>query len=180
MHEASEHLEKIVNEGILRGISVAFDNKCYGSAVVLIYAGIDAMAFLSMPDNQEDVTRNDFVNWVDANLEFNSENQVSGLELYGARCGMVHNYGVFSKLSREEKVRVIGYVDESQDDIIIDQTGESSLVLISIRGFSYAFSKAIEKFVESVWNDEERMKTINERLRKLVQSIDLPEELKAL
>lgn len=99
MHETSEHLENIINEGVLRGISVALDNKCYGSSVVLIYAGIDAMAFLSMPDKQEDVTRKDFVDWVDAFLKFNSANEVSGLELYGARCGMVHNYGVFSRLS---------------------------------------------------------------------------------
>lgn len=179
MDEAEEDLHNIVNEGILRGISVAFNNGCFGSAVVLIYAGIDAMAYLSMPEGNNDVTREDFVQWVNTYLEFQSVNRVSGLELYGARCGMVHKYGVFSRLSRRGQVRVIGYVDEAQEDVMIDETGESSLVLISIRGFAFAFRNAIQRFIDEGSKDDEKRSLIRRRIRDLAQCRDVPEHLRS-
>jgi hypothetical protein len=44
---------------------VLLEKKCYGSAVILIYAGIDAMAFLGMPANRQDVTSHDFITWAE-------------------------------------------------------------------------------------------------------------------
>ena len=44
-----------IDNGIRRGIQVAIDNGCYGSAVTLIYAGIDAMAFLGMPGDRKEM-----------------------------------------------------------------------------------------------------------------------------
>ena len=42
----------VVYNQIKKGISVALENECYASAVILIYSGIDAMAYLDMPDGQ--------------------------------------------------------------------------------------------------------------------------------
>ena len=178
MEKTKADIDNIVNEGIMRGISVAFDNGCYGSAVVLIYAGIDAMAFLNMPEGQMDVGRADFVDWIETYMTFRSKHAITGLELYGARCGMVHKYGVQSKLSREGKVRLVGYVDSSQDEIMIDETGHSSLVLVSIRGLARAFSEAVQCFFDESWQDEGKREIITRRLRELVQCNDLPEELR--
>ena len=50
-----------IHKGIRRGIEVAIQNGCLGSAIILVYSGIDAMAYLGMPTAQEDVTREDFL-----------------------------------------------------------------------------------------------------------------------
>ena len=44
-----------VHEGIKRGIGVALESGCYESVIILALRGIDTMAYLSMPANQEDV-----------------------------------------------------------------------------------------------------------------------------
>jgi hypothetical protein len=50
----------VLHNGIRRGITIALENRCFGSAVILILSAIDAMAYLSMASPQEDVTRQDF------------------------------------------------------------------------------------------------------------------------
>jgi hypothetical protein len=39
------------------------------------------MAFLGMPENQIDVTRQDFIQWVDRYIHFPCKEQLSGLDL---------------------------------------------------------------------------------------------------
>jgi hypothetical protein len=96
--------------GIKKGIQVAIDNECLDSAVILILSGIDSMAYLNMPANQEDVTKNDFVTWADHYIKFPCKEQLTGLDLYGARCAMLHSFGAVSKLSREGKCRMVCYL----------------------------------------------------------------------
>ena len=42
-------------------INVVLENKCYRAAAILMLSAIDTMAFLAMPEVQDDVTRTDFV-----------------------------------------------------------------------------------------------------------------------
>jgi hypothetical protein len=58
------HITKAIYGGIKKGIQVAVENNCYGSAVILILSGIDSMAFLNMPKLQTDVKKADFTDWV--------------------------------------------------------------------------------------------------------------------
>jgi hypothetical protein len=67
-----------IHNGIKRGIRVTLQNNCVGSAVILILSGIDAMAFLEMPAGQDDVTRNDFVTWVERYIKFPCKEQLTG------------------------------------------------------------------------------------------------------
>jgi len=102
--------DPIVNgiyNGIRRGVEVAVANECYGSAVVLIYSGIDSMAYLAMPVNRIDVRRKDFIDWAERYIRFPCKEQLTGADLYGARCAMLHTYSVYSKMSREGKCRII-------------------------------------------------------------------------
>jgi hypothetical protein len=72
------------------------------------WCGIDAMAYLALPASNEDVTRSDFVRWVDRYMKFPCEEQLTGLDLYGARCAMLHSYAMASDLSRKGKCRQVG------------------------------------------------------------------------
>ena len=101
-----------VHNGIKRGIRVALENDCLDSAVVLILSGIDAMVYITMPAGQDDVTRDDFVKWAEQYIKFPCSEQLTGLDLYGARCAMLHSYSTASKLSREGECRQVGYMSK--------------------------------------------------------------------
>jgi len=130
-----------VNNGIRRGIQVAIDNRCLSSAIILIYSGMDSMAYLGMPPTQEDVTKSDFTNWADRYIKFPCKEQLSGAELYGARCGMLHNFSSYSRMSRKGECRVIGYMDKSKPEIRYNPAVSKELVLVSIPALAIAFFK---------------------------------------
>ena len=154
-----------INDGIRRGIEVAIDNDCFGPAVILIYTGIDAMAYISMREDKEDVARQDFIDWVDTYIRFPCESQITGLDAYGARCGMLHNYSVFSKITREGKCRKLAYVDQSLPEVIYDPSISESLAVVSIRGLAQAFFNGIDKCLIDIFTHKQRAKLAEDRLK---------------
>ena len=87
-----------VQNGIKRDIEVALTNERYRAATILIYAGMDAMAFLNMPAGHTEVSRDDFIRWAERYVRFPCREQLTGADLYGARCAMLHAYGVVSRI----------------------------------------------------------------------------------
>jgi hypothetical protein len=166
-----ESISNVIHAGIKQGIEVLLEQKCYSSAVILIYAGIDAMAFLSLPEDQQDVTRADFIRWAEQSIYFPCQEQLTGLDLYGARCGMRHNYSVMSRLSREGKCREIGYVDQSDPEVIYNPQTAQDLVMVSITGLAAAFFKGVDRFIIDVFGDPVRASLAWKRLSHLVHYV---------
>ena len=140
---SSDPVINAINNGIRRDIQIALDNDCHRSAVILIYSGIDAMAYLSMPSKQVDVNKSDFIEWANKYIKFPCKEQLTGKDLYGARCAMLHNYSVFSKMSRRGECRVIGYMDHSIPEVRYNPSVSKSLVLVSIEALANSFFKGI-------------------------------------
>jgi len=69
---------KSIYGGIKKSIQVAVENNCYASAVILILSGMDSMAFLNIPESQTDVTRTDFIEWVDRYIKFPCSEKLTG------------------------------------------------------------------------------------------------------
>jgi hypothetical protein len=169
----SDPIINSINNGIKRGIQVAFDNKCFGSTVILLYSGIDVMAYINMPAKQEDVTRNDFIDWSDKYIKFSCKEQLTGKDLYGARCAMLHNYSVFSRMSRNSECRTIGYMDHSIPEVIFNPSVSNSLVLVSIKALVEAFSNGIDKYLVDLFSDNNKKVLAEERLKNLVHTFPL-------
>jgi len=161
----------VVYNQIKRGIRVALKNDCYASAVILIYSGIDTMAYLNMAEGQQDVTRDDFVQWAEEYIRFPCEEQVSGLELYGARCGMLHTHSVASRLSRRGRARQIGYMDRSVPEICYNPSVSEDLVLVSVEALAEAFFAGVDRFLVETFADEEKARVAEQRLRTLVHQL---------
>lgn len=88
-----------IQNGIKHDIEVALTNERYRAATILIYAGMDAMAFLNIPAGHTEVSRDDFIRWAERYVRFPCREQLTGADLYGARCAMLHAYGVVSPRS---------------------------------------------------------------------------------
>jgi len=162
-----------IHNGIRRGINVVLENECFGSAAILILSAIDTMAYLSMPKDQQDVTSKDFIKWADTYIRFPGPEQLTGAELYGARCAMLHSYGVSSRMSREGKCRMIGYLDQSMPPIRYNPKVSKELVLVSLPALRDALFRGIDRFLIDTYKNpkSERAKLADERLTTLVHKL---------
>ena len=165
---SSDPINSAIYDGIKRGINVCFENDCFGSAVILVYSGIDTMAYLAMPANQTEVTRNDFVEWCDKYIRFPGQEQLTGLELYSARCGMLHTYGVESRLTRSGQCRILGYMARSVPEILYSQNVDPNLALVSLEALAKVFCDGIDRFLVDLFADSARAAVAEQRLQQLV------------
>jgi len=133
---------------------------------------MDTMAYLDMPSDQQDVKKTDFVRWAERYIRFPSPEQLTGLELYGARCAMLHRYSVASRLSREGQCRQIAYMDKSVPEVRSNPAISTDLVLVSVPGLAQAFFDGVDTFLIDLFSDIKKAPIAEERLRKLVH--DLP------
>jgi len=165
-----------IHNGIRRGIEIAVANGCHGSAAVLIYSGMGSMSYLAMPENQTDVSGKDFIEWADRYIKFPCKNQLTGADLYGARCAMVHTYSVYSKMSREGKARLIGYMDKSVPEVRYNPKVNKQLVLVSVPALAEAFFQGTDKFLVDAFSDKTRAPVIEARMKILVQCSPVPKD----
>jgi hypothetical protein len=162
--------DPIIN-AIQNGIKddIEFNQKAerFRATLLLIYAAIDAMAFLNMPVNQSDVTRKDFIDWAERYLKFHCKTQLTGSDLYGARCGILHTYSIQSKMSREGKCRMFFHINDMPGDPVRD-IGHPKYILVSIAGLKAALFAAIDCFLIDVFASVQKAKIVESRLQKLL------------
>jgi hypothetical protein len=173
---ARDPVVNAIHNGICRGINIAVANGCHGSAVVLIYSGMDSMAYLAMPENQTDVSGRDFIEWADRYIKFPCQDQLTGADLYGARCAMVHTYSVHSKMSREGKARLIGYMDKSVPEVRYNPEVNKQIVLVSVPALAEAFFQGTDNFLVDAFSNKTRAPVIEARMKNLVQCLPVPKE----
>ena len=97
-------IEKHFND-LVSAIQLTFDSKKQLPTLILLYSTIDILAWLNKPSTHPDVAKSDFISWVDRFFLQGTNLQCSSVELYAARCGIVHSYTAESKLSREGKAK---------------------------------------------------------------------------
>ena len=175
---ADEALENVLLNGILKDVHDAWERKSLRATLNLIYSGIDALAYLTMPSDHEKVTRSDFIEWCDKYIRFRDADEsrtlsLPGLELYAARCAMVHTYGSEAGLHKEGKLkRQIGYGDEFLPEVLA-KPDVDNLVIVSIRGLVDAFGEGIYETLKNIADDEPSQKLFAERLMGMVQELPI-------
>jgi len=174
MQFAGDPLINAIYQGIKRGIQVTYDNESYGACLILIYCGIDAMSYLDMPTNRAEVHADDFIQWVERYLSPNLKNkatQVTGEELYSARCAVVHTYSVESRKTKSGSARAIGYTIGGGQSIVWDATVAPDLVLLRLETLRDAFFTAIDRFLIEGYADKQKQPILETRLRNLLNTI---------
>jgi len=173
---ADDSLYNVLLNGIVKDINDAWDRKSYRATLILVYSGIDAMAHLTMPAGKDKVTRADFIAWAEKFLQFRDADKnptltLPGIELYAARCALVHTYSSEADLHKEGKVkRQIGYGDEFLPEVA-EKAEVEHLVMVSIRGLVDAFARGIAATLQDIKGDEPRRKLFAERLDKMVHEL---------
>jgi len=162
-------LEKNLNN-IIKSIELCLNAKLQISSLVLLYSGIDIMAWLNRPVSKEFATKEDFIRWVDDYLLPNPNIKCEAIDLYAARCAIIHSYSFSSKLSKRGEAKEICYawgkanVEVLQNDL--DRRYKKPAIAIHIDDFLEAFKEGVEKFKLSIKSDKEKEKIVCGRANK--------------
>jgi hypothetical protein len=162
-------------------------------ALILLYSGIDAASWLcaEQPDGP---VQNYFVAWVEKYIFPTVDFECSALDLWAARCGIVHTLSPSSRLAREGKVREILYVNRGGDRRILDRLetirkanrlreardgreAESSAgdmsrrVVLEIDALMNAFREGVASMLSDAKSDASLNARINERKSKVLATM---------
>jgi hypothetical protein len=85
------------------GIDVCLEKNLIAPALILMYSAIDTSGWLDSDD--EFATRDSFLNWVERYLFKAKAFSCTALELYAARCGLLHTFTSDSKLTKRGEAR---------------------------------------------------------------------------
>jgi hypothetical protein len=162
----------VIHNGIKNGIRVALENECWMAVVTLTLSGMDTMAYLGMPAGKQDVARSDFVDWVEQYIRFAGPHQLSGLDLYGARCGVLHAYRTASRLSREGKCRQVIYkFQRGGQSVDYNPEVDPSVVIVSIEALAKALFAGIDRFLVDLFKDKTRGALADQRFRGMFHTV---------
>lgn len=141
-------------------IEACIQDKRILPALMLIYSGMDILASL----DQGKSTRSSFMKWVDEYLLKAHSFPCTSLELYAARCGILHTLTAESDLSREGRVRQIVYAwgTAKAEDLqeASNRIGGYDHVAIHVSELHQAFRHGVATFIEDLNQNPTRMKTI--------------------
>jgi len=143
----------VIHNSIRRGINVSLESECEASAVILMLSAIDAMAYLAMPEGLQDVRSEDFINWADQYIRFPGKEQITGADLYGARCAMLHSFGAQSKMSRNGQCRVVIWMDKAVPPIIFRPDVQPGYVMVSIVALRDALFEGMDRFLINLYKE---------------------------
>lgn len=159
---------------ICKDIDSSYKNNVYSGCVILILCGIDAMAALAMPISQKNITSKYFMEWVGKYMRTAADQsyQYDPIDIWGARCGIVHRYSAKSDISDKNKCKIFVYHDGS--DHIFNPKVNNKLVVISILRLKEDFKKAVCKYMRAALADPYFKKCMNSRIESLFMAVPAP------
>lgn len=139
------------------------------AAIALAFVCIDTMAFLALPAGQDKQDRTDFMAWVDTYLKGDAAQpyQYRGLDVYGARCALLHAYGSESDYHDKYKdAKKFGYHLGGKH--AYDPAVDERLVIIGTASFLNDVVHGLGAFLEACKADKDLRARVEARLPKVL------------
>jgi hypothetical protein len=159
-------LMNIVHRGIKEPIRLLLEGAYLEAALKLVYSGIDTMAFLGLPADSVEVAGSDFINWCERYLRLPGQEKVSSVELYAARCGLLHCHSGESRSHRQGRARVLHYFDKGPP-VLYRPDIDANLVFVSAQAIVDSFFEAVDRFLIELFSEPNRAEVANTRLQNM-------------
>jgi hypothetical protein len=153
---------------VLLTIKECINEKRLYPALMLIYASIDIMGSLSDPDGY--ALEKHFEDWVKNHLFKEKTFDCDEVDLYCARCGIVHTMRYDSRQSNKTPKTIV-YGFYGYDDDVKKVSTSSDIVSVYIEDLYEAFVAAYKKYLEELEASTDH--NINSNLNKLPRYVDL-------
>ena len=138
--------------------------------LIVLYSGMDAIASVSRPADAPEAGRH-FIRWCDQYLSVPAPVPLRGVDIYAARCAVIHSFSASSSLSERGKARLLGYrsgpgASEVWDNI--DTTMADRIVIVEIERLADAFFDAVARCIPDLYSTTARAELTDRRLRSLL------------
>jgi hypothetical protein len=172
---SQEILERGIEE-ILAAVEDCLTKKRFLPALILLYSTIDIVSGLDRPPAKKTPTRDDFRAWVDAFLLPSSGLQCSSLDLYAARCGIIHTYSSESALSESGAAHQVFYAwgtSKADDlDLAIQRTSwKGKAVTVHVDRLVTAYKRGLQQFLLVLAADPARAARVYSRAAKFFSAV---------
>jgi len=145
-------------DDLLHSIDLCFKNRLVFSGLALLYSAMDILAWLSLPQSKNDVRRDDFMAWVDKYLLPKANLNCSAIDIYAARCSIVHSYSSESELSRSGMAHRLCYTIGNKDPKHLQEDLDSvnyDSIVVHIDTLFLALRNAVNHFKQDIESDQE-------------------------
>ena len=157
------------------GIETCLQQRLITPALVLLYSAIDITSWLAA-DAPTTPVRESFTAWVNRYLLSAKPLRCTALDLYSARCGLVHTLTPDSRLVQQGKCRQIAYAwgttnSGDLDELIARTNWSSKLVAVHVEELYEAWRLGLLAFTEELENNPEKAAVVYERATKFFANL---------
>ena len=161
---------------LTNGIDACLERKLKGPALILVYSTIDTAGWLDT--DQSFTTRQAFINWTEKYLLTSKPLACDAIDLFAARCGLLHTFTPDSQLSVDGKARRLCYAwgTAKVADIqrLIDLTnGNKTYAAVHVDDLYEALKLGLLAFIDDVANDHQRNVRVTAKAKKFFSEWDV-------
>jgi hypothetical protein len=161
---------------LMSGIDTCLERNLKGSALTLIYSTIDTAGWLDT--DQTFTTRHGFINWTEKYLLTAKPLACTAIDLYAARCGLLHTFTPDSQLSASGQARRLCYAwgTAKVEDVqrLIDVTnGNQIYAAVHVDELHEALKLGLLAFVDDIENDQPRNARVMAKAKKFFSEWDV-------
>jgi hypothetical protein len=141
--------------------------------LTLLYSGIDVIASLEAKSSES--TQDSFVRWVETYMLKNGSFSCTALDLYAARCGILHTFTPESRLRRSGRARFISYAWGGASASKLEQAGKllgEEYPAVQIEDLIHAFRSGVANQFEEVCNDPQRERQFEKSVARWFGTLD--------
>ncbi len=153
----------------IQAIEMCIEKRFISSALTLIYSGIDNLAYLNTRDNKNVKPR--YLEWINAYMDVSSKLNCKPIDLYAARCGIVHTNTPDSDLSyKKEAVQVVysyGTLSKEELQLCVDRAQKKDkIIVIQIEELFEEYKKGIANFFKELEKNPKKSELVKMRAER--------------
>jgi hypothetical protein len=160
---------------LLMEIRGCHDSGFVTAALALTFILIDVMGSICMMPGRLDTNRDQFINWVDRYLRAAEAQQYQyrGIDVYAARCSLLHTYTAEASLHRKDSsIVMFGYDDGGKHKYNPDH--DASFCIIGVASLIFDLNQAVINCLKELNQDAARRKLAIQRMSDRFQKIPYP------
>jgi hypothetical protein len=151
----------------LRAIGTCLKSELPEASLVLIYSGFDTFGLLAAPPNVLDASGDTYKRWCEKyvlpRIKSVEGASVTAIDLWGARCGVLHTSTPLSKLEREGKAHQIWYQFVGKAGVNLFMDSELPPLGLDVQNLAMAFKKGGIACITDINQDPTAFQVANAR-----------------
>lgn len=157
----------------MKAIGILWDAELPEAVLTIIYSGMDVFGLLAAPPAVLDADRNTFKQWCEKyilpTLQTVDGTAITAVDLYSARCGVLHTSTPLSSLDREGKACQLFYEFKGKTGINMILNTQKNPVCIDVERLAMAFKDGGIAFLQDLKNDANSLSAAGDRAQHFLR-----------